>query len=775
MAGKSKVVIDKSYLRVRTVTERKQAEEALRESEEKYRTILEDIEDGYYEVDIAGNLTFFNDPMCRIIGYSRDEMIGMNNRQYMDKENAKKVYQAFNRVYTTGKHTKEFDWEVIRKDGTKRFIEASVSLKRNSEGEPIGFRGIVRDITERKQMEEALQESEEHFRALIENSSDAIAILNSDGTIRYESPSVERVLGYKPEELIGRDVLEFLHPDDVQSVANTFDASTKNPGQPAQMEVRFLHKDGSWRSMEGIGNNLLDDPKVNGIVVNYRDITERKRMEEALQQREQDYLALLETTFEGIVVVDAETLKVVYGNRRASKMFGFDPVIKDGVGANILDLVHPEDKEVVIKGFTEDLYQEERRQKYEVRAKTKDGKELWITALGTRTEFQGRLAVLLSTIDITERKKAEEALRESEKKFRRLVEEMNDGYCVLQGSRVVFANARSAEMFGYTQEEVIGRTVQELLTPEMVSDLSKVRAKRERGEAVPEQYETALASKEGTTRPVELGTRVIEYADKPALSVVIRDISERKQAEKKIRRLNEELEQRVIERTTQLEAVNKELEAFAYSVSHDLRAPLRSMEGFSQVLLEDYADWLDTQGRDYLQRVRSASQRMGELINDLLNLSRVTRSEMRRETVDLSALAQTIAKELKQSQPEHKVEFIITPGLVVTGDAHLLRVALENLLGNAWKFTKKKPRARIEFGCAETNGQSAYFVRDNGVGFDMAYAGKLFSAFQRLHSPSEYEGTGIGLATVQRIIHRYGGNIWAESAVDQGATFYFTL
>ncbi|MCK4787631.1 MAG: PAS domain S-box protein, partial [Desulfobacteraceae bacterium] len=263
-----------------------------------------------------------------------------------------------------------------------------------------------------------------------------------------------------------------------------------------------------------------------------RDITDRKRMEEALQQREQDYLALLETTFEGIVVVDAETLKVVYGNRRASKMFGFDPILKDGVGINILDFVHPEDKEEVIKGFTEDLYQEERRQRYEVRAKTKDGGELWITALGTRTEFQGRLAVLLSTIDVTERRGAEEALRASEEKFRRLVEEMNDGYCVLQGSKVVFANARSAEVFGYEQEEVMGKTVQELLPAEIVDELSKMRAKRQRGEAVPQHYETILVGKEGTTRPVELGTRVIEYAGIIGYQGIIRDITERKVKQK---------------------------------------------------------------------------------------------------------------------------------------------------------------------------------------------------------------------------------------------------
>ncbi|GAI50608.1 unnamed protein product, partial [marine sediment metagenome] len=231
----------------------------------------------------------------------------------------------------------------------------------------------------------------------------------------------------------------------------------------------------------------------------------------------------------------------------------------------------------------------------------------------------------------------------------------------------------------------------------------------------------------------------------------------------------------VEKRTHQLQIYINELEAFAYSVSHDLRAPLRSIDGFSQMLFEHYNDKLDDEGKSYLQRVRSASQRMAELIDDLINLSRVTRSEMRYETVDLSALARTITMELQQSQPERDVEFIIAPGLVAKGDAHLLRVALKNLLDNAWKFSRKQASARIKFSYAETNGQPAYFVRDNGVGFDMAYANKLFGTFQRLHSPDEFEGSGIGLATVQRIIHRHGGKIWAESAVGQGATFYFTL
>ncbi len=237
--------------------------------------------------------------------------------------------------------------------------------------------------------------------------------------------------------------------------------------------------------------------------------------------------------------------------------------------------------------------------------------------------------------------------------------------------------------------------------------------------------------------------------------------------------------QDLAEANRELEATNKELESFSYSVSHDLRAPLRSIDGFSQILLEDYADELDEEGRDYLGRVRVSSQRMGRLIDDLLSLSRVTRGTMRRERVSLSALAEEVAEGFREASPDRRVEFSAQKGLEVWGDPRLLRVALVNLIGNAWKFTEKEPEARISFGMDEKLSQRSlvpiYYVRDNGAGFDMAYADKLFGAFQRLHAADEFEGTGIGLATVQRIVRRHGGQIWAEGEVGRGATFYFTM
>jgi len=233
--------------------------------------------------------------------------------------------------------------------------------------------------------------------------------------------------------------------------------------------------------------------------------------------------------------------------------------------------------------------------------------------------------------------------------------------------------------------------------------------------------------------------------------------------------------QRIAERTAQLELANAELESFSYSVSHDLRAPLRSMDGFSQALLEDHGDKLDAEGKKYLQHVRESAQQMARLIDDLLGLSRVTRSELRREPVDLGALARVVLARLQRDEPERKAEILVSDGLVANGDAQLLGLVLQNLIGNAWKFTCKTPLARIEFGVQMNGGRRVYFVRDNGAGFDMAYAGKLFGVFQRLHSAAEFEGTGVGLATVQRIVQRHGGRVWAEGQVGRGATFRFTL
>src|SRR5216683_266801 len=257
-----------------------------------------------------------------------------------------------------------------------------------------------------------------------------------------------------------------------------------------------------------------------------------------------------------------------------------------------------------------------------------------------------------------------------------------------------------------------------------------------------------------------------------AFNEMLEQIQERDSA---LRKAHDELEQNVQERTAQLAASNKELEAFSYSVSHDLRAPLRGIDGFSLALLEDYADRLDADGKDYLHRVRAATQRMGILIDDLLSLSRVTRTEMRLEKADLGLIARSVAEELQKTQPERRAEFRIEEDLGAFVDSHLIRITLENLLGNAWKFTSKRESACIEFGRTQRDGGFTYYVRDDGAGFDPTYADRLFGAFQRLHDKNDFPGTGVGLATVQRIIHRHGGRIWAESAVERGATFYFTL
>lgn len=355
---------------------------------------------------------------------------------------------------------------------------------------------------------------------------------------------------------------------------------------------------------------------------------------------------------------------------------------------------------------------------------------------------------------------AQNRARSQEQRFKGLLESAPDAMVIVnQDSDIVLVNTQTERLFGYARIELSAKKIG-LLLPEYGHKLFT----DQEAPLLVAGVESKAQRKDGSEFPVDIRLSRQDTDEGVLISVAIRDITERKQVEAALNI-----------KTKDLEASNKELETFSYSVSHDLRAPLRSIDGFSHVLLEDYAERLDEGGHNALQRIRAASQRMGLLIDDMLALSQVTRRDIRLTQTNLSEMAASIVADLREAEPQRKVEFILAPGLVAETDAPLVRIALNNLLGNAWKFSGRLPYATIEFGTTDHNGELVYFVRDNGAGFDMTYATKLFGAFQRLHGVKDFNGTGIGLATVRRIIERLGGKIWAVSAPDLGATFYFTL
>jgi PAS domain S-box-containing protein len=458
--------------------------------------------------------------------------------------------------------------------------------------------------------------------------------------------------------------------------------------------------------------------------------------------------------------------RILAWNRGAETIFGY--AAAEAVGKPIDELVVPDDRRAEARQALADVI-ERGTVLFETIRRHKDGALIDIdsTMRVVKSPAGQPTFIAVSKKDVTQLKRLRDQ-QAMDATFLGLLDAAPDATVIVgQDGSIRLVNEQVEKLFGYEREELLGKPI-EILVPERFHPghpahrNGYIRDPRPRPMGM--GLDLSARRKDGSEFPAEISLAPVSIAEGVLVSAAIRDVTERKRAAEIMARAKEAAE-----------TANRELEAFSYSVAHDLRAPLRGIDGFSLALLEDHSEQLDAEGREFLTRVRESARFMAQLIDSLLMLAQVTQSELRRERVDLSRLAAGAVARFQSEQPERRTEIVIADGLIAHGDGRLLGIALDNLIGNAWKFTAKRPKARIAFGRGDDGGQPAYFVSDDGAGFDMAYASKLFGVFQRLHTPNEFEGTGIGLATVERIIRRHGGRIWARGQVNRGATFFFTL
>jgi len=782
--------------------ESKQAEEKLRESEGKYRDLFENAEIGMYSTKLDGTAVLaVNQKLAEILGMSKEEILSNPaflrwedpaDREEMvrwltqegsvldyeirlvTKSGQVKTCLVSGKVFEdkgifegslvdiTDRKQVEEDLRLLNLELDQRVTERTAELKRTNER-------LQNEIAERKEAEETLSKTNARLEFLLTASPSVIYTSEPSGDYgaTFISENIRTQFGYEPREFTDNPEFwaDHIHPEDAPRVFT--ELSHLFEEGHLTFEYRFLHKDGSYRWVRDELNLVRDSQgKPLEIIGSWIDITEGKRAEAALQESEERYRLIFEQAADSIVLVDAKTGALVEFNDKAQQNLGYSREEFERLKIPNFEII--ESAEEVAKHIEKII--REGSDSFETKHRTKDG-EIRDILVNSRFIFiRGRGFIQSMWSDITERKRAEQALQDSRERLLKAQRRAKMGFLEW--------NMKTNEMYWSDEIYRLYRVDPQEVKNADLMDVTMQLVHPDDKEFVEKNLDMALRGvkeydidhrkllPDGEVIWVHAQAELVRDADgnpESLLGTVV-DITARKRAEETVK-----------EHAAQLEAANQELEAFAYSVSHDLRAPLRGIDGFSQALLEDCADELDTQGRDYLQRVRANCQHMGQLIDDLLKLSRLTRREMRRETVDLSVLAERITTRLQQAQPERQAEFVMAQGLIAQGDRVLLMVALENLLDNAWKFTGKHPSARIEFGDTAVEGQPAYFVRDDGVGFDMAYVDKLFQPFQRLHAVEEFPGTGIGLATVQRVIHRHGGRVWAEGAVEQGATVYFIL
>ena len=708
----------------RDITERRDAEEAIREAEKRYKAIFDNNLELVFINDEQGRFLDTNDATLQRLGYNRDDLESLRFQHVCHPEDLNKAFATVAEVLTKGYMEKPIELRVISKTKEVIWVETFV-IPLEHDGEHYIGMGLAHDITDRKKANQALLESEQKFRKIFEVSPEAIVLLDHRGCIVDLNPRIFDWLGYEPEDVMGKNLLELPYLPEASKAKAVENFMRRMSGEEiGPYELIFNSIDGEERiglvtasSIQGIDETESFD------LILIANITDLKKAEEGLQQRTQQILALQEVTASMQSTLDLKEILQRISEAVVSNI-GFD---------HSLVFIRDEDKNVH-RGIT--FY-------------TKGDQ-------GLVGDVEGVISQALTAVEIP-----------VQRGYSKVVDDSLD--CIIS----IVHNLYEIGEPPLTRDEC--NTVQSLLNAKTILNVPFYVKNQLVGSVLvfTSHDEVSDAELDGLRLIADHAGIAIENA---TLFLQTESRAQAlKESQKEIRELNKDLEQRVAKRTRQLEAINKELESFAYSVSHDLRAPLRHIDGFTHMLLEDCSDSLDDQGKDYLQRINSNVARMTQLIDGILDLSRMTRAELDHTLVNLSAIAKSIAEELNQQQNDRNVQFDITPGLIVDGDARLLHAVLDNLIRNAWKFTSKHDTAKIEFGSIDNNGVPVFYVRDDGAGFDMANANNLFGTFQRMHTEDEFEGSGIGLATVKRIINRHGGEVWAESEVEKGATFYFTL
>jgi PAS domain S-box-containing protein len=758
----------------RDITDQKRIEQQLRASLREIGDLKAALDEHAIVAitDAQGRITAVNDKFCEISKYSREELLGQDHRIINSGYHPTEFIRD---LWTTIAHGKVWHGEIKNraKDGSFYWVDTTIVPFLNENGKPRQYVAIRADITQRKEIEDQLRASLREIgdlKAALDEHA-IVAMTDPQGRITYVNDKFCAISKYSREELLGQDhriINSGYHP--TEFIRDLW--TTITHGKVWHGEIKNRAKDGSYYWVDTTIVPFLNDKgKPRQYVAIRADITERKQIEEQLRASLRE-VGDLKTALDehAIVAMTDPQGRITYVNDKFCQISQYSREELLGQDHRIINSgYHPTE-------FIRDLWTTITHGKVwhgEIKNRAKDGSYYWVdTTIVPFLNEKGKPRQYVAIrADITARKRDEESLRLQAS----LLDQSYDAILLWElDGPIRFWNRGATVLYSFTKEEAVGRVSHELLGTGRAAIQEAQAALARDGKWEGELIHTA---RDGRQLIIESRMVLVKENDQQLVLEANRDITERKRAEAAVRELNTELEQRVIQRTAELENANKELEAFSYSVSHDLRAPLRAVDGFSQAVVEDFGPQLPEEGRHYLKTIREGAQKMGALIDDLLTFSRLSRLPLNKRSVNTKRIVDETLAELGFPVAERKIDMRIAELPPSVGDSALLKQLWLNLLSNALKYTQRRDSAVIEVGCSREGekDENVFFVRDNGTGFDMRYADKLFGVFQRLHRAEEFEGTGVGLAIVQRIVHRHGGRIWAEAALDKGATFYFTL